>query len=115
MTKKVTKLFKLRTNNDHYIEFQTGLDTFRFEFRWNNMEQRYALTIYKNLEIKVNSYFLVWSLNNLLDAFNYVSLGSLHCVSESSYENEEGLHIYKEITRDNIQTAVFRWDYEIIQ
>lgn len=113
MSKLVTKLFKLRTNNDHYVEFQAGLDSFRFEFRWNNLEQRYALTIYKNLEIRVHSYFLVWSLNDLLNAFSYMSLGSLYCVSEDGVSENEELYKYREITKDNIQSAVFRWDYEV--
>jgi hypothetical protein len=111
MSKKVTKLFKLRTNSDHYIEFQAGLDSFRFEFRWNNIEQKYALTIYKNLVLKVDSYFLVWSLNKL---FRHMGLGSLQCVSEEGYIDSEGLYRYKEINKDNIQNSIFRWDYEVI-
>ena len=114
MANKVTKLFKLRTNSDHYIEFQVGLNSFRFEFAWNGMEQRYAVTIYKNLELKINSYFLVWSLNNLLDAFSYMDLGNLHCVSEEGYTDENGLYRYKEISKENIQEVIFRWDYEVI-
>lgn len=113
MARMVTKLFKLRTNNDHYIEFQAGLDSFRFEFEWNDMSQRYSITIYKNLELKIRSYFLVWSLYNLLDAYNYVSLGSLQCVSEEGYIDSDGLYKYDEISKDNIQTAIFRWDYEV--
>lgn len=112
--KKVTKLFKLRTNNNHYIEFQAGLDSFRFKFEWNELEQRYAITIYKNLELKVSSYFLVWSLNNMLDQFSYMSLGSLQCVSEDGEENSQGVYKYREISKDNIQSAIFRWEYEVI-
>ena len=114
MARTITKLFKLRTNSDHYIEFQAGLDTFRFEFKWNEMEQRYALTISKNFIVRVDSYILVWSLNDLLDAFEYMGLGSLQCVSEDGYEDEEGLYRYNEISKENIQSAIFRWDYEVI-
>lgn len=109
----VTKIFQLRTNQDHYIEFQAGLDTFRFEFRWNEREQKYCLSIYKNYELKVDSYFIVWSLYNILDPFSYMKLGSLQCVVEDQerVEGEQGK--YLEISKENIQTAIFRWDYEL--
>lgn len=114
MAKVITKLFKLRTNADHYVDFQAGMDSFRFEFKWNEYERRYALNIYKNLELKVSSYFLVWSLDNILDAFDYMNLGSLRCVSEEGKITEEGVFNYDEITIDNVKEAIFRWDYEII-
>lgn len=118
MTRITTKLFRLRTNSDHYIEFQAGMDNFRFEFVWNEWEKRYALTIYKNLELKVRSFFIVWSFDNILDAFSYMGIGSLQCVSEDGHLSEEigkeGIYVYSEINKNNIQESIFRWDYEVI-
>lgn len=114
MARKVTKLFKLRTNSDHYVEFQNGLDMFRFEFRWNDLEEKYALTLYKNYQIVLNSYFLVWSLNDLFDAFKYLGIGSLRVVTEEGKVDEEGRYVYEEVHKDNLHHTIFRWDYEVI-
>ena len=109
----VTKIFRLRTNEDHYIEFQAGLDTFRFEFRWNDMEQRYCLSVYKNYELKIDSYFLAWALYDLLEPFSHMNLGHLQCVADDREVTQEGYSKYIEIGKNNIQKAIFRWDYEL--
>lgn len=109
----VTKFFTLQTNEDHRIEFQNGLDNFIFVFKWNHMVDKWALSVYKNYELKLQSYYLAWSLEDLFSPFKYLNLGSFKCTTTNKEIQKDGKLEYSDINKNNILNVIFRWDYDL--
>lgn len=106
------KYFRLTTSIDQYSEFIFGVDSFILEFKYNEINNRYYLNIYKNNKLVLRSVKLVWSRYNLLSSYEYKGIGKLNLISsEIALLEDNKTQILQELNRDNITKFVFRWEY----
>lgn len=104
--------FRLTSSKEQYNEFIFGTDSFVIEFKYNKVNKRYYLNVYKNNVLIVKSLKLVWSSYNLFSSFKYKDIGELRCISDSFDILEDKVtKELQELTESNITSAIFEWRY----
>ena len=108
----MVKYFKLTSSDDQYNEFLFGLDSFLINFKYNPVNKRYYLDIYKNGKLMLKSHKLMWSRYNILSSYKHKNIGEIYCISEAFDILEDNkTQVLQELTKDNITKFMFKWSY----
>lgn len=105
------KYFRLTSSKNQYNEFVFGTDSFILEFRYNTVNDRYYLDVYKNDKLMVKSLKLTWCLYNIFNSFRYKDIGELRMVSDAFDISAKNTKELQELTKDNITKFMFEWKY----
>ena len=104
--------FKLTSSENQYNEFVFGTDSFILEFRYNPVNERYYLDVYKNNKLVLKSLKLVWCLYNIFSSYEYKDIGELRIISDAfDILADNKTQELQELTKDNITKFFFEWRY----
>ena len=105
--------FGLTSSENQYNEFVFGTDSFTLITKYNEVNNRYYLDLYKNGKLLIRSLKLVWCSYNLFGSYEYKKVGELICVSDSFRLLSDNItKELREPTKDNITKFLFRWRYD---